>query len=417
MTDNLFRMQVIEARNSSREIFGQAIASTPSIWTWFIATMATCFLVFCLFASVTEISRVETVRGYLRSDLAEAQITAIESGTISALLINEGDTVEVGTPLLYVRNDRFLSDGRPLEAGLVETLREELSKLLASRPGLQTSSELRIRGFNNIAQEAKRAIDQAHSELALLQNEQTIIAQRLEKTQVFFSEGLVTEDVVFDQRNNLMGLRQQVSSIEREIERHHSNIRQSRLDIDSEHASLENEKRSLDLRVSELNRLIEERRSREGYQILAPSEGHVTALQVREGETVDTNQFLLAISPLSSELVAEVHLPSSTIALVKPGLGVQLKFDALPHQRFGRVSGQVVNVSSTALRSDQLFQAEASQTLLYPAQLSVEQTSLSAFGKELPLQSGMEFDADIVLEKRRVLQWIFPDIALKSRNE
>jgi membrane fusion protein len=48
--------------------------------------------------------------------------------------------------------------------------------------------------------------------------------------------------------------------------------------------------------------------------------------------------------------------------------------------------------------------------------VALERQTVSALGQELPLRAGMLVNADLLLEKRTLLEWIFePVLQLKGR--
>jgi len=81
-------------------------------------------------------------------------------------------------------------------------------------------------------------------------------------------------------------------------------------------------------------------------------------------------------------------------------------YDAFPYQQFGLAESKIAAVSPVALRPDEIGVAPLSPELLYKVKIQIAQQSVKAFGKSHPLQAGMEISADIVLENRRVIDWL-----------
>ena len=48
--------------------------------------------------------------------------------------------------------------------------------------------------------------------------------------------------------------------------------------------------------------------------------------------------------------------------------------------------------------------------------LALTKKTVTAYGKEEPLQSGMGFDANLVLETRTLLEWVFEPVYSVSGN-
>jgi len=129
-------------------------------------------------------------------------------------------------------------------------------------------------------------------------------------------------------------------------------------------------------------------------------------LKARAGEQAEPGSPLAMILPADAELIAEVYLPSRAAGFVDEGQTVKLMYDAFPYQKFGLAGGQIIGVSPVALRPDEIGVATNSPELLYKVKIQLAEQKVSAFGKAHSLGAGMELSADIVLEERRVVDWL-----------
>lgn len=62
----------------------------------------------------------------------------------------------------------------------------------------------------------------------------------------------------------------------------------------------------------------------------------------------------MTLVPASAALEARLYGPSSAIGFVRPGQQVLLRYDAYPHQKFGRYAGTVTSVSRTTVSQGEL---------------------------------------------------------------
>ena len=85
---------------------------------------------------------------------------------------------------------------------------------------------------------------------------------------------------------------------------------------------------------------------------------------------------------------------------------MKLMYDAFPYQKFGLAGGQIIDVSPVALRPDEIGIATETPELLYKVRIKLTEQAMAAFGKSHSLQPGMELSADIILEERRVVDWL-----------
>ncbi|MBT2323612.1 HlyD family efflux transporter periplasmic adaptor subunit [Variovorax paradoxus] len=145
----------------------------------------------------------------------------------------------------------------------------------------------------------------------------------------------------------------------------------------------------------------------------------VTAILTDEGKQVIPAQPLLNLIPEGSELQADVYLPSRAAGFVRVGTRALLQFQAFPYQKFGSHEARVVKLSRVAVAGSELPYpppAAGPGELFYIASLGLAKSTVSAYGKEEPLQSGMGFDANLILDTRTLLEWVFEPLFSVSGN-
>ena len=156
----------------------------------------------------------------------------------------------------------------------------------------------------------------------------------------------------------------------------------------------------------------------------ASSDGIVSTLQAEAGQTVASGALLASLLPAQTQMLAQLFAPSSAVGFVRAEQAVRLRYQAFPYQKFGAQSGRVLQVSRTPLAPAELAQlnlpAALSQGLasepLYRITVSLDRQSVAAYGQEQALAAGMQLDADVLLERRRLIEWIFePLLSLAQR--
>jgi membrane fusion protein len=100
---------------------------------------------------------------------------------------------------------------------------------------------------------------------------------------------------------------------------------------------------------------------------------------------------------------------------------VRLRYEAFPYQKFGHRAGRVVQVSRTPLAPSEL-QALALPVLggaaregeaMFRITVALEDDATAA---ALSLVPGMRLQADVLLETRRLVEWLFePLLGLERR--
>ncbi|MFL5160676.1 MAG: HlyD family efflux transporter periplasmic adaptor subunit, partial [Microvirga sp.] len=120
--------------------------------------------------------------------------------------------------------------------------------------------------------------------------------------------------------------------------------------------------------------------------------------------------------PEGASLLAELFVPSRAIGFVEPGQRVRLMVDAFPYQRFGTLGGSVATVSRAVLSPNEVLGKVALTEPAYRITVRLDRQDIDAFGRAAPLQPDMTLKADIVLEGRSLVAWLFePLISVRGR--
>ena len=119
----------------------------------------------------------------------------------------------------------------------------------------------------------------------------------------------------------------------------------------------------------------------------------------------------LTVLPAGAALEAEIYAPSRAAGFIRPGMQVLLRYEAYPYQKFGQHTATVREVALTALRPDELpmpgaVPGSTTAEPLYRIRVTLDQQSVQAYGKQMPLKSGMLVDASVVLEHRKLYEWV-----------
>ncbi len=182
-----------------------------------------------------------------------------------------------------------------------------------------------------------------------------------------------------------------------------SPIKARRLMIDNKHQLLD-----LEQNIIELN-------SRESYSIKSTINGKVTSIQSKTGQMVTSKHPLLAILPDDAKYQAELFIPSRAIGFIESGKQVMIRYDAFPYQQFGLYQGSISDISGSIFLPGELPVPVILEEPVYRVKVILKSQFVTAFSKQLTLQSGMLLDADIILEKRTFVEWLFePLFSLKS---
>jgi hemolysin D len=139
-------------------------------------------------------------------------------------------------------------------------------------------------------------------------------------------------------------------------------------------------------------------------QLTAPVAGTVQQVAVHtEGGVVTPAQVLMVIVPKDAEMTAEVVIDNKDIGFVSAGQTVAVKLETFPFTRYGTVPAQVRTVARDAVTDEQ-------KGAIFPAVLSLDQTSINVDGKRIALSPGMNVTAEIKTGKRRIIDYWFSPV-------
>lgn len=406
MRANLFREQVFEARKAASAAFGSPVATTPPAWSWIIAGLFCFFGCLFTFLIVTDFSRKETARGVLRYSQAEARVTADEAGIVKEVLVSDGDTVATGQPIIVFEKDRYSENGDRVSQLAVSQLQAQVDAVESSKRSEIRAVELQRTGLLQRTTNLNERLEYSRSRKSTLEARLGASLIRWRESEDFFSEGLIAQSDLDVRRIDHDQIEAELSKTSREINLDEAELVAVEVEIRQIGETLERDLAAFDQQVARLEQLKQEIEASATYQLTASISGVVTGMQVRSGEPIQSGRLMFAIVPEESELIGELYLPTSAIAFVEAGQQVKLQYDALPYQKFGVGYGTISSVSSTAFFSEEIGAGNERDALVYKVEVQLDKQTVQAFGRPIKLQSGMELSADIILEKRRAIEWI-----------
>lgn len=132
-------------------------------------------------------------------------------------------------------------------------------------------------------------------------------------------------------------------------------------------------------------------------EIKSPIEGEVVTVNFKQaGEKIRAVRPIAVISPADSRKMLVVAISDKDRGLLKVGQPVKMKFNAFPFHRFGFISGELEYISNTAV-------AGQKGEPLYKGRVSLDKDFFTSEGTTIPLRYGMMAAAEILVQKRRVI--------------
>ena len=134
-------------------------------------------------------------------------------------------------------------------------------------------------------------------------------------------------------------------------------------------------------------------------RLTAPVGGSVQQLAVHTvGGVVTPAQPLLVIVPGDNPLEVEAFLENKDIGFVRAGQAAEIKLETFPFTKYGTIPGKVIQVSSDAIQDEK-------RGLVYAARVKLDKATLQVDGKTVNLTPGMAVTVEIKTGKRRVVEY------------
>jgi membrane fusion protein len=414
---NLFRREVFESRQ--REWLGSVQLTRPvPLWVATGFVLAASLVVFAYLA-VGEYTRKATVRGVLVPDRGVVRLVSPQPATVLESRAEEGRLVRQGDVLFVLAVGQSTLSG-DTQAAVESSLTARGQSLRGSASQQAELEAARLSAIDRRLEAMQRELASLGAEEGLQRQRQQLAEQALAQFQAYQADNFVSDAQVRTKSEELFGVKAQVLAIERQRAAHLREI-----------AALRAERRELPMRARAAQGEIErdlaslaqqaaENAARQRVVVRAPQDGTISAVIAQAGQSVAAASALASLIPADTRLEAQLFAPSSAIGFVRPEQTVMLRYQAFPYQKFGHQRGRVVQVSRAPLQPSELvavaLPGAAPAEPLYRITVRLDRQDVDAYGRPQALAPGMQLDADVVLDRRRLLEWIFePVLGIASR--
>lgn len=371
------------------------------------------------FLFVGEYSRKARVGGHLVPVGGVQPLSAPQAALLVQRLVEEGQSVQAGDALFVLSLDSA-SEGSG--EGVARSLQQRQRSLDASAAQQKALLQRQSEDVGLRSQAVQREIDQLLQAEKLHAERLALARQTLTRHEALEREQFVSAAQVQNKREEVLGLRVQQQDLQRQregLQRELLSLQARGRELPLESAARQGQ---IERERAELQALGLEAEARRRLILRAPADGVLSTVQAEPGQPVTAGARLATVLPRNATMLAHLYAPSSAIGFVHPRQEVLLRYQAFPYQKFGHQRGTVLQVSRTPLSRQELAQlslpadAGGQHDPMYRITVALDRQSVQAFGKEQALTAGMQLDADVLLEKRTLIEWIFePLLALARR--
>jgi membrane fusion protein len=370
------------------------------------ALVATSAVLLLLFAGTYP--RKARVSGVVVPEGGLAQVFARQPGLITDVFVTEGAQVKKGDRLVTISTEQESAALGATGAQVARQLTMRKESLIEERKNVERLAEQQKRSLMDRLAALEAAESKTKGEIGIQGARVMSAARTVTRQKAMMKESIASAEHVQSAEEGHL----EQSARLQELERLRLATERDRLavqgELDDLPLKLSRDLAAIDRNIAIVEADIAEQAARREIVLTAPETGVVTALQAMRGGHPDPKVPLLAIVPDGAKLEAHLLCPSRAVGFVKNGQHVLVRYEAFPYQKFGHQTGTVTSVSHSAVSPGELpTQAGAlAREPVYRVTVALDAQTVRAFGKAVPLQPGMQLDADVVLEQRRLVEWM-----------
>lgn len=405
---SLFRQQVVERQH---RFYGDILLILPTslrALTWGFALAGVLLMAF---AAYGEFTKKEKVSGVLLPADGIVDLYAGRRGTIIQSLVKEGDLVDAGETLYVISSDTSSPGERKLLAQMNALLQERIQSMTSKR-------EVTAALYQERQQRIRQEIEALKTDLESSQQLLTIRSREVQLAKATFTafqrshKKQLTSDVdLYQQESTYLNhqisahtLKDKINSIQTAISRQQNALNELGLE-----AQLEQTRINDDIRELEQRQIANE--AQREYSIQAPVKGIVSSINQQTGEVSAGDEHpVLSLLPVDQPLHAYLYVPSRAIGFLKEGMSVALRYQAFPYQKFGQYGGTILQISRTPVALDTLpyqpQKQDSKEAFVYRVKVALERDTVEVYGQARPLRPGMQLEASIAVETRRIYEWL-----------
>ena len=414
LLSDLFRKEAVS--HATRRLAGEVVIASSLTSRLLALLLGAIVAAAVIFASTATYARKETVAGWLTPEAGIIRLSARQGGVVSAVHVQEGQTVAVGQPIATLTLSTALDEG------------DTLTSLSRSLEDQREATEARIRAtVAALAAEQRqllsrranldRELSETRRSVALQEERLALARAEVVRAETIAAQGFLPRRELEARRAAELAVQQEASAMagralafEREIGEVDARLSAIPIDLQAARAEAATARAGLDQQVTQIE-------SQGRYLVVATVAGRVAALPVDTGQTVPPGTAIAMLTPGESALEAELYAPSRAAGFVREGQEVRLLYQAFPHQKFGAGEGLVTSVSRTVIAPTEVaIPGVQFQEPVFKVRVRLARDSINAYGENVPLQPGMLLSADVVLDRRTLLEWLLDPLYATGRR-
>ena len=413
--------ELVESKSTARAL---------AMATWAVAICVVAFVVWSLMTQVDEIAKA---KGAVIPE-GERQVLQSEiGGKLKRVLVNEGDLVEQGQPLVEfdatfqkTTLDELKSQQVTLSLSiermnaLLDQREPDFSLYMVEYPSLVSEQQAQLSAQKALFYQQRVVLEKDSEQIAeqlrsvnkaLPSYEKQLLAtkQELNILEKGFKSGNISRLRVLEMRQKLAGIEQQIaeatgkrSVLEKQAATNEQKIEQllaeARVKVSDERSKAVSDLSALNARVRSSEAKVS------NTVVVSPLKGLVQSVpSTQVGGVIQPGGTVVEIVPLTGKADFKAKLSPRDIGFVREGQPVRVKVDAFDYSRFGALQGKVEKISPTTSQSER-------GEIFYEVVVSVDKPYFHDDPERFSILPGMTGEADITTGEKSVFQYLWKPI-------
>lgn len=404
----------------------------PAIYRRVLQVLSISAAAFLVWSAIGQVREVATATGEIVPAGKIQTVGHLEGGIVAELLVQEGQLVEQGTPLVRLRETATSNDLERVRNRLQYLATEE--QRLTGNGTITGPNGLRLSGAAQFSEAQQAAFDAQRTaqekELQALaarvsekQAELTSIVERiaLQKTQIeierekfdiqqkLFDQGYTSKRRFLDAKSSLQNAQSLLSELNGMRGSAFAQLTEAEAGLERSVAVAEEELAEERSRVvqerNELTYEAEKQRDRvDRLFVRAPLSGHIKALYLKgTGSVLAPGDVVAEIVPSDSDLVAEVRVSPRDIGHVEVGDQAEIAITTFDTNIEGTLTGEVSVISASSFRDEY-------GNYFFKATIPLASNAIGQGARAETISPGMVVDAKIVTGSKSVLQYMLKPV-------
>lgn len=405
---------------------------------WILWSTFGFILIALIWASQAHVDEVTVGQGHVIPFSKVQVVQNLEGGIVADILVEPGQVVTKGQPLMRIDDTRFSSSY--LEGvAKDDALRARIARLEAEAQLAQYNAPADLeRDKPGLVKQEQAVYEARHKDLqanlAVLRNQaqqrgQELAETRARATQLQHSYDLVEQELAIIRkaaekdvypRVEVIKLERQANDLRGELEVALLNV--PRLEAAQSEVQQKADQVTADFRASASRELSEAHADQsmasasrlelqdrlDRTTVRAPLAGTIKQVKVNTvGGVIQPGMDLVELVPLDDTLLVEARVRPADIAFVRPGLDAMVKLTAYDFSIYGGLAGTVEHVSADAIVDERPgLQPES----YYLVRVRISRNSRGAGEMRLKIIPGMQAMVDIKTGRRTILQYLLKPI-------